>query len=77
MDYGEFIADVGALAMGATTYEWILDYEFTDKDPSEWKWPCDVPAGSSRWSTQPETETWIVGGGDLARQFADVGLWTT
>ncbi|MDQ3094702.1 MAG: dihydrofolate reductase, partial [Actinomycetota bacterium] len=23
MNYGEFIADVGAVAMGSTTYEWI------------------------------------------------------
>ena len=38
-----FIADVGALAMGSTTYEWILDHEFKGKDPSEWKWPYDIP----------------------------------
>ena len=43
LDYDAFIADVGALAMGATTYEWILDHEFTGKDPSEWRWPYEVP----------------------------------
>jgi dihydrofolate reductase len=43
LNYNAFIADVGALAMGSTTYEWILDHEFSDKDPSEWKWPYDVP----------------------------------
>ena len=42
-NYGAFIAAVGALAMGATTYEWILDHEFKGKDPSEWKWPYDIP----------------------------------
>ena len=42
-NYGEFIAGVGALAMGSTTYEWILDHEFAGKDPSEWKWPYDIP----------------------------------
>lgn len=31
MNYGEFIKDVGALAMGATTYQWILDH-----DPGNW-----------------------------------------
>ena len=31
LNYGAFIADVGALAMGSTTYEWILDYEFADR----------------------------------------------
>jgi hypothetical protein len=25
MNYGAFIAEVGALAMGSTTHEWILD----------------------------------------------------
>ena len=44
LNYGDFIAQVGALAMGATTYEWILEHEFADKDESEWKWPYDVPA---------------------------------
>jgi dihydrofolate reductase len=43
LNYGEFIAGVGALAMGSTTYEWILDHEFSDKDPSEWKWPYEIP----------------------------------
>ena len=31
-NYRDFIADVGALAMGSTTYEWILDHEFKGKD---------------------------------------------
>jgi dihydrofolate reductase len=44
LNYAEFVADVAAIAMGATTYEWILDHEFADKDPAEWKWPYDVPS---------------------------------
>jgi dihydrofolate reductase len=43
LSYGAFIAEVGALAMGATTYEWILDHEFSGKDVSEWTWPYDIP----------------------------------
>ena len=43
MNYGEFIARTGALAMGATTYEWILDHEFSGKDPSDWEWPYEIP----------------------------------
>ena len=43
LNYGEFIAGIGALAMGATTYEWILDHEFAGKDPAEWRWPYEVP----------------------------------
>ena len=36
MNYGEFIAEVGALAMGSTTYEWIIDHESKGRDQSEW-----------------------------------------
>jgi dihydrofolate reductase len=100
LNYGEFIAEVGALAMGATTYEWILDHEFADKDRSEWKWPYDLPAwvfthrqlqvvpGAEIEFTSADVSAvhadmvaaaagrnvWIVGGGDLAGQFADAGL---
>jgi dihydrofolate reductase len=42
-NYGDFIAEVGAVAMGSTTYEWILDHEFAGKDPAERKWPYEVP----------------------------------
>jgi dihydrofolate reductase len=43
LNYGGFIAEVGAMAMGSTTYEWILDHEFGDEDPAEWRWPYDIP----------------------------------
>jgi dihydrofolate reductase len=43
LNYRDFIANVGALAMGSTTYEWILDHEFKGKDPSEWRWPSEIP----------------------------------
>lgn len=36
-DYAAFIAQVGAIAMGSTTYRWILDH-----DPGAW--PYAVPA---------------------------------
>jgi dihydrofolate reductase len=42
-NYDEFIAGVGAMAMGSTTYEWILEHEFADKAPAEWTWPYDIP----------------------------------
>jgi dihydrofolate reductase len=100
LNYGEFIAAVGALAMGSTTYEWILDHEFRDKDPAEWKWPYEIPSWvfthrqlpvvpdarieftSADVATVHEQmveaaggrNVWIVGGGDLAGQFADAGL---
>ena len=100
MNYGQFIAGVGALAMGSTTYEWILDHEFADKPPAEWRWPYDVPCwvfthrrlqvvpgAPIEFTSADVTEVhrrmtaaagvrnvWIVGGGDLAGQFADAGL---
>jgi dihydrofolate reductase len=99
-NYEEFIAGVGALAMGSTTYEWILDHEFAGKDPAEWKWPYDIPGWvftHRRLPVVPDApieftsgdlaavhekmveaagsrNVWIVGGGDLVGQFADVGL---
>jgi dihydrofolate reductase len=43
LNYRDFIADVGALAMGATTYEWILDHEFEGKERSAWRWVYEQP----------------------------------
>jgi dihydrofolate reductase len=43
LNYADFIAQVGAIAMGSTTYDWILDHEFADKDPADWRWPYDQP----------------------------------
>ena len=28
LNYSALIADVGAIAMGSTTYEWFIDHEF-------------------------------------------------
>jgi dihydrofolate reductase len=42
-NYEDFIRDLGAMAMGSTTYEWILDHEFKDKDQADWKWPYEIP----------------------------------
>jgi dihydrofolate reductase len=36
LSYTSFIADVGALAMGANTYEWVLRHE-------QGGWPYDLP----------------------------------
>jgi dihydrofolate reductase len=100
LNYGDFIAGVGALAMGSTTYEWIIAHEFAGKDPAEWKWPYDIPGWVFTHRQLPvvpdsgvqftsadiptvheemvraagDRNVWIVGGGDLAGQFADAGL---
>jgi dihydrofolate reductase len=100
LNYADFIVGIGAVAMGSTTYEWILDHEFAGKDPSEWKWPYEVPCWvftHRELTVVPDADirftsddvravheemtraadgrhVWIVGGGDLAGQFADAGL---
>ena len=36
-EFEEFMADVGAMAMGATTYEWILANHGPHEDPEKWR----------------------------------------
>ena len=100
LNYADFIAGVGALAMGSTTYEWILDHEFAGKPQAGWKWPYEIPGWVFTHRDVPVVpdapieftsgdvasvhlrmleaaggrNVWIVGGGDLAGQFADAGL---
>ena len=47
-EYPQFIADVGAMAMGSTTYEWIADYTGFLKDPSKWEYTVPTWVFSSR-----------------------------
>ena len=43
--FAAFFAQVGAFAMGATTYEWVIAHENLLADPSPWHgWYGDVPA---------------------------------
>ena len=44
----EFIAQVGAMAMGSTTYEWIADYTGFLTDPSKWEYTVPTWVLSSR-----------------------------
>src|SRR3954454_18132843 len=36
-DFARFFSDVGALAMGSTTYEWVLDHEKLLEEPAKWQ----------------------------------------
>jgi len=93
MAYPGFVADIGALVMGASTYEWVMRHE-------EGRWSYTQPTWvmTHRDLTLPEhgdvrlargdvrvvhaemtaaaggRDLWVVGGGDLAGQFADAGL---
>lgn len=35
--FRSFCTGVGAMAMGATTYEWVLEHERLLDDPSKWQ----------------------------------------
>ena len=44
-EFARFFAGVGAMAMGSTTYEWILDHEQVLDDPEKWRrWYGDTPS---------------------------------
>jgi dihydrofolate reductase len=95
MNYDDFIKGIGAVAMGATTYQWLLDHLARSGE----KWPYELPSWvfTHRSFDQPDADVrfvqgdvaavhaemvaaagdqdlWVVGGGDLAAQFAEAGL---
>lgn len=93
MGYTPFIGGVGALAMGATTYQWVLDH-LDETGGWVYEQPCWVfthrtfpaPPGDVRFVAGPvggvlprmraaagDRDLWVVGGGDLAAQFAEAG----
>jgi len=43
--FAGFLADIGAIAMGSTTYNWVLDHERVLDEPAKWKsWYGDRPS---------------------------------
>ena len=43
-NYDQFIAEVGALAMGATTYEWLLQHMINPGADMPQAWPYSMPS---------------------------------
>lgn len=93
MAYPGFVAGIGALAMGASTYEWVMRNENGVWGYEQPTWvfthrALQPPATGDVRMTHADVravhatmteaadgkDLWIVGGGDLAGQFADAGL---
>ena len=64
-DYPQFIDQVGAAAMGSTTYEWIVEHENLLADPEKWPYGVPVWVFSSR-------ELPVVDGADIRFVQGDV-----
>ena len=47
-EYPRFFADVGALAMGSTTYQWLADHTGFLDDPTKWEYSLPTWVFSSR-----------------------------
>lgn len=65
--YPAFIAEVGALAMGSATYEWMLRHALTVKDQMGAAWPYRQPTWVFTTRTLPRVE-----GADLSFVQGDV-----
>lgn len=102
MAYPGFIESIGALVMGASTYEWLLEHQetweysqptwvfthrslpvperadvrFVEGHPRDHATAIEGSAQETSGQTASEQgrDVWIVGGGDLAGQFAEAGL---
>ena len=92
LNYDDFFARIGAVVMGSSTYEWVLNHE-------SGVWPYTLPSWVMTTRDLPKAgenvrfasgdvravhdamtaaaggkDLWVVGGGDLAGQFAEAGL---
>ncbi|OIJ33467.1 MULTISPECIES: dihydrofolate reductase family protein [unclassified Microbacterium] len=93
MAYPAFEKSIGALVMGASTFEWVMRHEEGRWTYTQPTWVLShrdltVPEGADVRVTSADIrdvhaamldaaggkDLWVVGGGDLAGQFADAGL---
>jgi len=94
MSITDFMATVGCLVMGSTTYRWVLDHQARVGEPWPYEQPSfvfthqDLPLAAANVTLvqgEPaehleairaaagDRDVWLVGGGDLAAQFAEAG----
>lgn len=97
----EYVAGVGVIIQGSSTYEWVVEHEDLITHPEKWQqFYADrrafvftsradivkVPGADIRFVSGPvaehlqeiraaagEQDVWVMGGGDLAAQFAAAG----
>jgi dihydrofolate reductase len=71
-EYPRFLADVGALAMGSTTYTWLAEHTGFLEEPAKWEY--DIPAWvfSSRRLPKPEGPDIRFVAGDVAPVHAEM-----
>lgn len=95
LPYDDFIAQVGAIVTGRTTYDWVLEHDgtvegawvftqptflFTHRTPAEQREgviAVSGPPAEHRAAIEEAAggkDVWIVGGGDLAAEFARAGM---
>ena len=96
MNYDAFIAGVGAIVMGRTTYEWVRRHMASSGEAWSYAMPTFVathtelpgvdgadvrfvqgdvaPVHAALVEAADGKDVWVVGGGELAAQFADAGL---
>ena len=95
LPYEEFIAGIGAIVTGRSTYQWVRDHSETVDGAWVFTQPTflfthralgDLPEGIRAVSGDPARhraeleaaadgkDVWIVGGGDLAAEFARAGM---
>ena len=94
LPYDDFIAEIGAIVTGRTTYDWVRAHEGTvdgawvftqptflfthrDTEPSEGITAVSGPPAAHRAALEQAADgkdVWIVGGGDLAADFARAGM---
>lgn len=55
-EYKRFLSEVGAIAMGSTTYEWILDHHIKADAPMPQKWMYEQPVWVFTSRLLPEVE---------------------
>jgi len=70
--YPQFIGDVGAIAMGSTTYEWIANHTGFLDDPSKWDYTVPTWVFSSRELPRVDGPDIRFVTGDVAAVHADM-----